>query len=301
MASLPSRFSRALILLAALAASSCGVPAFATCPSTPTDCGSPTVDNITVLGSVIGGSISGSAIVGGTMNGTAINGGSITGTPIGLSAASTGAFTALSGMLTNPASVPQQGAVTGTANITQVGGSYAVSGLYGVNGVATTSSSATANTTGIIAGIAGSAFINGTGTNTYAVGGTFGVFDTAASGTITRGFGAVIQAPSAGNGAAITNSTGLYIQNTRAGTNNTTIEINTTLYPVPPTGNYSIYDAETALSYFAGPMEFAGSFTANGSTALSLTNIGPSGASSTVQEWFTVKDAAGTTRYIPAF
>lgn len=45
----------------------------------------------------------------------------------------------------------------------------------------------------------------------------------------------------------------------------------------------------------------AASFTANGSTSLSLTNIGPSGAHATVQEWFTVQDSGGTTRYIPAF
>lgn len=45
----------------------------------------------------------------------------------------------------------------------------------------------------------------------------------------------------------------------------------------------------------------AGGFTANGSTALSLTSLGPSGSHATVQEWFTVQDASGTPRYIPAF
>ena len=45
----------------------------------------------------------------------------------------------------------------------------------------------------------------------------------------------------------------------------------------------------------------AGTFTANGSTSLSLSNIGPPGAHATVQEWFTVTDASGNVRYIPAF
>ena len=35
--------------------------------------------------------------------------------------------------------------------------------------------------------------------------------------------------------------------------------------------------------------------------ALSLTNIGPTGAHATVQEWFKITDASGVTRYIPAF
>jgi len=45
----------------------------------------------------------------------------------------------------------------------------------------------------------------------------------------------------------------------------------------------------------------AGAFTANGSTVLSLTSLGPSGAHATVQEWFTITDSGGTVRYIPAF
>lgn len=45
----------------------------------------------------------------------------------------------------------------------------------------------------------------------------------------------------------------------------------------------------------------AGGFTASGSVATALSSLGPSGSHTTVQEWFTVKDAAGTVRYIPAF
>jgi hypothetical protein len=40
---------------------------------------------------------------------------------------------------------------------------------------------------------------------------------------------------------------------------------------------------------------------ANGSVATALSSVGPTGAHATVQEWFAVKNASGTTRYIPAF
>ena len=43
------------------------------------------------------------------------------------------------------------------------------------------------------------------------------------------------------------------------------------------------------------------SWTANGSVATALTSVGPTGSHTTVQEWFTVKNASGTVRYIPAF
>lgn len=45
----------------------------------------------------------------------------------------------------------------------------------------------------------------------------------------------------------------------------------------------------------------SGGFTANGTTSLSLTSVGPASAHATVQEWLTVTDSAGNVRYIPAF
>jgi len=45
----------------------------------------------------------------------------------------------------------------------------------------------------------------------------------------------------------------------------------------------------------------SGAWTANGAVATALSSVGPSGAHTTVQEWFTVKNASGTVRYIPAF
>ena len=44
-----------------------------------------------------------------------------------------------------------------------------------------------------------------------------------------------------------------------------------------------------------------GMFTANGSVATAMSSLGPTGSHATIQEWFTVKDASGTVRYIPAF
>ena len=45
----------------------------------------------------------------------------------------------------------------------------------------------------------------------------------------------------------------------------------------------------------------AGAFEANGSVAVSLTSVGPSGASTTVQEWLEILNNGGTARYIPCF
>jgi hypothetical protein len=45
----------------------------------------------------------------------------------------------------------------------------------------------------------------------------------------------------------------------------------------------------------------APSFTANATTATIVTSLGPAGANTTIQEWLTIKNAAGTTRYIPCF
>ncbi|TAL08069.1 MAG: hypothetical protein EPO02_13840 [Nitrospirae bacterium] len=40
---------------------------------------------------------------------------------------------------------------------------------------------------------------------------------------------------------------------------------------------------------------------ANGSTATALSSVGPTGSHTTVQEWFAIKNASGTVRYIPCF
>ena len=75
--------------------------------------------------------------------------------------------------------------------------------------------------------------------------------------------------------------------------------LKSTGFLVDPSGNVtavSIGNSTTALE-----ISGSGSWTANGSTVLALSNVGPSGAHATVQEWLTIKDASGTTRYIPAF
>jgi len=45
----------------------------------------------------------------------------------------------------------------------------------------------------------------------------------------------------------------------------------------------------------------AASFSANGTVATALGSLGPTGANTTVQEWLTIEDVAGTVRYIPCF
>jgi hypothetical protein len=76
---------------------------------------------------------------------------------------------------------------------------------------------------------------------------------------------------------------------------------------ITATGNISagasgVISAAQYVGHSAGSVQFGpASFTANGSTSLSLTALGPSGAHATVQEWLTIKDSGGTTRYIPCF
>lgn len=42
-------------------------------------------------------------------------------------------------------------------------------------------------------------------------------------------------------------------------------------------------------------------WTANGSVATTMTSLGPTGSHTTIQEWFTVTNASGAVRYIPAY
>jgi len=45
----------------------------------------------------------------------------------------------------------------------------------------------------------------------------------------------------------------------------------------------------------------AASFTANATTATTMTSLGPAGAGTTIAEWLTIQNAAGTVRYIPCY
>jgi len=42
-------------------------------------------------------------------------------------------------------------------------------------------------------------------------------------------------------------------------------------------------------------------FAANGSVATAMSSVGPTGSHTTVQEWMTVSNASGVTRYVPCF
>ena len=62
-------------------------------------------------------------------------------------------------------------------------------------------------------------------------------------------------------------------------------------------------DSPIAITRATGAMQLgsSGTWSANGTTAVSLTALAPSGAHATVQEWLTLTDAAGNVRYIPCF
>jgi hypothetical protein len=51
----------------------------------------------------------------------------------------------------------------------------------------------------------------------------------------------------------------------------------------------------------SGVIGFQTGIVANGSVATTMSSLGPTGSHTTVQEWLTVKNAAGTTRYIPLY
>lgn len=71
------------------------------------------------------------------------------------------------------------------------------------------------------------------------------------------------------------------------------------------TGDTSDFTSTDAVLTFngSGVLQFpkAVQWTANGAVATTMTSLGPTGSHTTVQEWFTVVDSAGTTRYIPAY
>ena len=66
---------------------------------------------------------------------------------------------------------------------------------------------------------------------------------------------------------------------------------------VTPAAAMTIAGGSTATLQLNG----TGMFTANATTVVSITAVAPAGANATVQEWLTIKNTAGTTRYIPCF
>jgi len=53
----------------------------------------------------------------------------------------------------------------------------------------------------------------------------------------------------------------------------------------------------------SGDLQFGGTgmFIANGSVATAMSNLGPAGSHTTIQEWLTFKNPGGTVRYVPCF
>lgn len=64
------------------------------------------------------------------------------------------------------------------------------------------------------------------------------------------------------------------------------------------------WTAQTTLSINPGGATVrlgSGAWSANGTVATAMSSLGPTGSHTTIQEWFVVKNASGTVRYIPAY
>jgi hypothetical protein len=59
----------------------------------------------------------------------------------------------------------------------------------------------------------------------------------------------------------------------------------------------------TLMSGGTGAVKLAstGAWSANGAVATALSNVGPTGSHTTVQEWLTITNSSGVVRYIPCF
>lgn len=58
----------------------------------------------------------------------------------------------------------------------------------------------------------------------------------------------------------------------------------------------------SGLMTFATAVKFSGTnIVANGAIATTMTSLGPTGSHATIQEWLTIQNSAGVTRYIPAY
>lgn len=70
-----------------------------------------------------------------------------------------------------------------------------------------------------------------------------------------------------------------------------------------PIANGGLTGAEAIRILNGGNVKFTNSanFTANGTKAMSLGSTGPSAANASPQEWLTIVDSGGTTRYVPCF
>lgn len=68
------------------------------------------------------------------------------------------------------------------------------------------------------------------------------------------------------------------------------------------TGTLTLGDSGQTVNISTGTLKVGASqMTANGAVATALSSVGPTGSHTTVQEWLTVTNSAGTVRYIPCF
>ncbi len=112
-----------------------------------------------------------------------------------------------------------------------------------------------------------------------------------------------LQAQSVVAGTAATSGVDFTIQGSRPTGANAGGAIVFNTAPAGGSGTAQTAAAEVLRLLAAGNVKFtnAANFSANGAVATSITSIGPTGAQTTVQEWLTIQNASGTTRYIPCF
>lgn len=68
------------------------------------------------------------------------------------------------------------------------------------------------------------------------------------------------------------------------------------------TGTLTLGDTAQTVNIATGTLKVGASqMTANGSVATAMSSLGPAGSHTTIQEWLTVTNSAGTVRYIPCF
>lgn len=265
-----------------------------------------------------------------TLNSVDINGGAIDGTNIGATTAGTGRFTTLTatGAVTlSPASANVAISPTGAGTVTiSPAGALtinptAASTINNCSIGATTASTGrftTLTTTGAVTLSPANAnvVLSPTGTGVVTISpATVGSIDNVNIGATTAGTGRFttltattsITTPALTTGAAsnmtlgTSGGTQLTIGHVASAVNNLQVAGSAT---GAGTATLSAIGTDTNIDIVLTPKgsgRMRLQTVANGTVATSLTSIGPTGANTTVQEWFVVKNASGVTRYIPAW
>jgi len=199
---------------------------------------------------------------------TDINGGTADNIAIGQTTPGAGKFTTLqaTGAVTlSPASAAVAISPTGTGTVT-----ISPAGVLTINPTA----ASTINNTSI--GV------------TTAAAGRFTTLTATGAVTLSPASAAVAISPTGTGTVAISPAGALTINPTAASTiNNCSVGVTTAA-----AGVFTTLQATTSLKMPT---------VANSSVATTMTSLGPSGSHTTIQEWFAILNASGTTRYVPAY